>query len=546
RTGLGTFRNVGDPARRRGPARTHPGGRLSAHPRRRGHGGDGVTAAIETPAAVTAVPRASGAAVIALARFETRWLLLRAPVLAAFAVYIGWTVWRTRTSWDGFPALQDADRATQGGPLLVGLAVLFCANHAVLRSRRHDTDRHLDVLVVQPWRRTVAHLLSVAAAALLTGVCVAGQFTWEALKPGAVGHGSPGELLAGPLSVLVLGTIGVLLARLLTSPFAAPLLIVLLFFLHTVATAPDNGRTVRWLVLTVGENTATTLPSDLLGRPAAWHALYLTGLALTAALLAVLVSGGARLRTVRAGVVGAVALILVGAVAQGQGVSRETTEARVRASATPEKEQKCAERGRHDVLRLPGVDGPHRRLAGGRRRRALPRGRRRAGPAAPRTAADRGTVRPGQRRGDRPGHPARPGDRRHGLGRQPRPGVHRRRGRGAGRGHRGEGGRDVRRPDGHRHVDGAGRPARPRGRSAPGAAGRQRPGLGDRPLADGTAADDRRADGTGARAAAPPGAGGRREGEGRVGGADRPEGDVGPGRRAAGPGRAGGEGRVSV
>ncbi|MFK4152969.1 ABC transporter permease [Streptomyces fungicidicus] len=303
-----------------------------------------MTAATETPAAVTAVPRASGAAVIALARFETRRLLLRAPVLAAFAVYIGWTVWRTRTSWDGFPALQDADRATQGGPLLVGLAVLFCANHAVLRSRRHDTDRHLDVLVVQPWRRTVAHLLSVAAAALLTGVCVAGQFTWEALKPGAVGHGSPGELLAGPLSVLVLGTIGVLLARLLTSPFAAPLLIVLLFFLHTVATASDNGHTVRWLVLTVGENTATTLPSDLLGRPAAWHALYLTGLALTAALLAVLVSGGARLRTVRAGVVGAVALTLVGAVAQGQGVSRETTEARVRASAAPEKEQKCAER----------------------------------------------------------------------------------------------------------------------------------------------------------------------------------------------------------
>ncbi|MFE0447469.1 ABC transporter permease [Streptomyces fungicidicus] len=297
-----------------------------------------------TPAAVTAVPRASGAAVIALARFETRRLLLRAPVLAAFAVYIGWTVWRTRTSWDGFPALQDADRATQGGPLLAGLAVLFCANHAVLRSRRHDTDRHLAVLVVQPWRRTVAHLLSVTAAALLTGVCVAGQFTWEALKPGAVGHGSPGELLAGPLSVLVLGTIGVLLARLLTSPFAAPLLIVLLFFLHTVATAPDNRHTVRWLVLTVGENTATTLPSDLLGRPAAWHALYLTGLALTAALLAVLVSGGARLRTVRAGVVGAVALTLVGAVAQGQGVSRETTEARVRASAAPEKEQKCAER----------------------------------------------------------------------------------------------------------------------------------------------------------------------------------------------------------
>ncbi|MER6619947.1 ABC transporter permease [Streptomyces sp. NPDC000931] len=299
-----------------------------------------------TPAAtVTAAgPRASWAAVFTLARFETRRLLLRVPVLIAFAVYLGATVWKTRTSWDGFPALQDADRATQGAPLLVGLAVLLCVNQAVLRSRRYDTDRHLDVLVVQPWRRTAAHLLSVAAVALLTGVCVAGQFTWEALKPGAVGHGSPGELLAGPLSVLVLGALGVLLGRLLAAPFAAPLLLVLLLVFSLLITDAGGEGWTRWLSLTVGENTSNTLPSELLGRPAAWHALYLTGLALSAALLAVLVSGGARLRTVRAGVTGAVLLTLVGAVAQSQGVPPETTEARTRYSVTPEKEQRCAER----------------------------------------------------------------------------------------------------------------------------------------------------------------------------------------------------------
>ncbi|MFI5568635.1 ABC transporter permease [Streptomyces sp. NPDC051740] len=299
-----------------------------------------------TPVAtVTAAdPRTSWAAVFTLARFETRRLLLRVPVLIAFAVYLGATVWKTRTSWDGFPALQDADRATQNAPLLVGLAVLLCVNQAVLRSRRYDTDRHLDVLVVQPWRRTAAHLLSVAAVALLTGVCVAGQFTWEALKPGAVGHGSPGELLAGPLSVLVLGALGVLLGRLLAAPFAAPLLLVLLLSFSLLITDAGGEGWTRWLSLTVGENTSNTLPSELLGRPAARHALYLTGLALSAALLAVLVSGGARLRTVRAGVTGAVLLTLVGAVAQSQGVPPETTEARTRYSATPEKEQRCAER----------------------------------------------------------------------------------------------------------------------------------------------------------------------------------------------------------
>ncbi|MET7293415.1 ABC transporter permease [Streptomyces griseoloalbus] len=306
-----------------------------------------MTTVTETPAPATAPAErraSSRAAVFALARFEARGLLLRTPVLIAFAVYIGWTVWRTRTSWDGFPALQDADRATQNGPLLVGLAVLLCANQAVLRSRRHHTESYFGVLVVRPWRRTVAHLLSVVPVALLAAVCVGGQFTWEALKPGAVGHGSPGELLVGPLSVLLLGAFGVLLARLLTSSLAAPLLIVLLLVFSMFTSGFGDGSRARWLVPAVSENSFATLPSDLLGRPAAWHALYLAGLALTAALVAVLLSGGARLRTVQAGVAGAVALTLVGAVGQSRDVPPETTAARTRVSVTPEKEQECAER----------------------------------------------------------------------------------------------------------------------------------------------------------------------------------------------------------
>ncbi|GGX29147.1 ABC transporter [Streptomyces malachitofuscus] len=303
-----------------------------------------MTTTLDTPAVVAARPRASWAAVFALARFEARRLLLRMPVLVAFAVYLAWIVWRTRDSFGGFPALQDADRATQGGPLLVGLAVLLSANHAVLRSGRYGTDRHFAVLVLQPWRRTVAHLLSVVPVTLLATVCVAGQFTWEALKPGAVGHGSPAELLVGPLSVLLLGAFGVLLARLLAAPLAAPLLIVFLL-LFSVFTSGFGGQGwSRWLMPVVGEGSSHTLPSDLLGRPAAWHALYLAGLALSAALLAVLLSGGARLRTVQAGVAGAVALTLVGAVGQSRDVPQETSEARTRVSVAPEKVQHCDER----------------------------------------------------------------------------------------------------------------------------------------------------------------------------------------------------------
>ncbi|MEZ7002864.1 ABC transporter permease [Streptomyces sp. AD55] len=285
-------------------------------------------------------------AVLALARFEARRLLLTVPVLLAFAGYALWIGWRTPSSWDGHPALQDVDRATQGLPLLVGLAVLVGASTGVLRSHRHGTEEHFAVLPLTPWRRTVAHLLSVVPAALLTAVGVAVQFGWEALKPGAVGHGSPAELAVGPLSVLLFGAAGVLLARLVVSPLAAPVLAVLLLAVAVLGVGPDGTGGLSWLAPSVAAGTSTTLPSELLGRPAAWHALYLAGLALTVALLAVLTAGG-RTRAVRAGLVLSLAAAVAGGTLQARGAapSPELTAARERVTFAPEKEQTCLRRG---------------------------------------------------------------------------------------------------------------------------------------------------------------------------------------------------------
>ncbi|MET9777347.1 ABC transporter permease [Streptomyces sp. NPDC006367] len=299
-------------------------------------------------------------AVLALARFETRRLLLSVPVVLAFAAYVAWIVWRTRSSWDGYPVLQDADRATQGGPLLVGLAVLLSANSAALRSVRHGTADQFAILVVAPWRRTAAHALSVVPAAALTAVCVAGQFAWEAAKPGAVGSGSPAELLTGPLTVLLLGALGVLLAGVVRSALAAPLLVVCLLFTLVLGTVPGSTGGLSWLSPVVIANNTAPLPSDLLGRPAAWHALYLAGAALCAGFLAVLAAGG-RGRSARAGVAvraGAalsLALAVTGGVLQARGVdpSPELTAARERASVSPEKEQTCVERGRSAYCAFP-------------------------------------------------------------------------------------------------------------------------------------------------------------------------------------------------
>ncbi|MET9763226.1 ABC transporter permease [Streptomyces sp. NPDC006372] len=336
-----------------------------------------MTAVVEKPVQTSqrTEPGGSWAAVFALALFETRRLLTRVPVLVAFLIYIAWTVWRTGRDSDGFPALQDADRATQAAPMLVGLAILLSVNHAALRSRRHGTEPHFAVLGLPPWRRTVAHALSALAAALLLAGCVAAQFVREALRPGAIGQGSVGELLVGPLTVLLFGLAGLLLAGLVRSVLAAPLLVVFLLFLFLFFSGMSDDGT-RWLLPVVAEATSNTFPSDLMGRPAGWHALYLAGLALALGLVAVLVAGG-RKPVVMAGVAGAVAMALVGGVAQAQAGDDdpELIRARERATLHPEQMQSCVRRDGSTYCAFPewgprvgdwaGVVDRVRSLAGG-------------------------------------------------------------------------------------------------------------------------------------------------------------------------------------
>ncbi|MGC0339699.1 ABC transporter permease [Streptomyces sp. SLBN-8D4] len=308
--------------------------------------------ATKTVAESTAVPeddqRRSWAAVFALARFEARDLLRYIPVLVTLVLYVGYTAWtlfHQQDGMDAFPALQDADRATQPGPLLLGIALFVCVNRCTLRSRKRGTDRQFDVLVMEPWRRTVAHVLSVVPFAAVTALVVLGEFTRQALRAGAVGHGSPAELAVGPLYVLLCGAFGVLLARLVPSTFAAPVGVIGLFVLSVfVSAGTSDAEWTRWLPPIVGEDGGkTVLPSNLIGRPAAWHALYLTGLILLLALAAVLASGG-RTLSLKVGAAGALALTLGGAVGQSGGVSPELTAAREQASVTPQRDQSCVRR----------------------------------------------------------------------------------------------------------------------------------------------------------------------------------------------------------
>ncbi|GAA3843170.1 ABC transporter [Streptomyces coacervatus] len=316
------------------------------------------------PPVVRGEQRRTWAAVFALARFEARELLQHIPVAVTLLFYVGYTGWKLMSPPDGmdaYPALQDADRATQTAPLLFAIALFVCVNRAALRDRRRGTDRHFDVLVMEPWRRTAAHALSVVPFGVLTALVVGAQFTWQALRPGAVGHGSVFELAVAPLYVLLFGALGLLVARLIPSAFAAPLAVIGLFTALLFVSTGTGGAWTRWLSPVVGESSSSTLPSELIGRPAGWHALYLGGLVLVAALAAVLFAprdavfrlprrGGWSRSSPRpfgalVGLGGALVLAVTGAVGQSGGVSSELAAARERASVAPEKEQSCVRHG---------------------------------------------------------------------------------------------------------------------------------------------------------------------------------------------------------
>ncbi|MEU1192406.1 ABC transporter permease [Streptomyces sp. NPDC005859] len=286
-------------------------------------------------------------AVLALARLEARELLQQIPVLFFFALYVVLIALRLMSNdgMDDFPVLNTVDRRTQVAPLLFALAMFICVNAAALRSRKHGTVEQFEVLAMEPWRRTLAHVLSVLPYAGLTALAVAAEFTREALKPGAIGHGSFGELAVGPLSVLLAGITGVLLARLLPSTFV-PILFVIVLYVLGVLFSGLIGADHEWVhrldpIQSFASSGGDPVPSDLLGRPAGWHALYVTGLCALLACSALLVAGG-RTRAVRVATALALAATAAGVIGQIPRGTAALEAARRTAADSPEKVQSCS------------------------------------------------------------------------------------------------------------------------------------------------------------------------------------------------------------
>ncbi|MFJ9560260.1 ABC transporter permease [Streptomyces fuscichromogenes] len=301
----------------------------------------------------------ASASVFALAVFEARQLLLQIPLLVfglLYLAYAGHALFGGDEGMDAYPVLHDVDRATQGGPELFAVALLVCVHRATTLDRRRGLEEQFGVLAMAPARRTLAHALSVVPFAVGMAVLVDVQFAWSALRPGAVGHGSLFELAVAPLTLLLAGALGVLLARVLPHPAAPLLLVVALVFVVSMVPGGLGTHGVAWLWPVVLENGGTPVPGELLGRPAGWHALYLTGFTVLLVCAAMWLAGG-RARILKAAAAVALAATVAGVAGQTPGDSAGLRAARQAEADHPAKFQTCVERAGSRYCAYPDWKG---------------------------------------------------------------------------------------------------------------------------------------------------------------------------------------------
>jgi hypothetical protein len=300
---------------------------------------------------------------LALAAVESRRLLRHPAVLAATALS-GWLLWRWGRGTA--PVLHYADIATQLALAPLAGAALLATNLAVLRSHRDGAVDLYGATRLSLARRTLAHLLSVLPLVALGGILVVADLAWLAGMPGSAGTPHAAEAATGPALIALGGCLGVLLGRLWRSVALAPLALVALavgsLIILELNVGGHDQRPWTWLGTLLRPVTIDPPPAALLGRPATWHLVYLLGITVVLAALAVWRSQAqARLRR-RAQVAAAIVLVAGlaatagAAVAQTRATSPALAARRLAAQTNPAAELVCQRRGPAVYCVFPGFE----------------------------------------------------------------------------------------------------------------------------------------------------------------------------------------------
>ncbi len=251
--------------------------------------------------------------VLGLARVEAS-LLARSMLVLAGMVAGGVVIW-ILIQWPE-PLWWNVAWRIGFGQLVLGMAVLVAAQLAAGRARRDAMADLYSSFPATPGTRTVAHLVGLAGAAPASLLLIAATAAVVEARS-AVGSPSIAVLAGGVVLVIAAGAAGVAIGTRFPHPLAGVLgALVLLLSSGTSHTAGGSGI---WLLpWEWTQDQLAWLPGPLAGYPPAGaHVLELAGLAVLAAIVALIVTAGrARVRggLATAGILAVAVICLAGAL----------------------------------------------------------------------------------------------------------------------------------------------------------------------------------------------------------------------------------------
>lgn len=219
---------------------------------------------------------------LALGRVEARKLLRHPASLVGAALALVVPVVAT---WNYMPVLNRYDALTNEALIPFAAGVLIAAHLATMRARRHRTTELFDSLVAQDATVTAAHLIAVLYASGVALVLVVAQLGYMKVIGGAAMPRAT-VVLIGPALVAFGGAFGVALGRWSPRMFAAPLGIAGLVAVCTVLTTNTYAHNREWLSLWVPSEVISGAVSEVTLRPYGWRLLYVAGLVVVAAAVA--------------------------------------------------------------------------------------------------------------------------------------------------------------------------------------------------------------------------------------------------------------------
>lgn len=241
-------------------------------------------------------------------------------------------------SSDRLPVLEWASIGLAGAVLPLAASALLVANVDALRSRLDGSEEAYSSTPTTVSERTLGFIFAVAAPMLLA-VAIVSVGILYLVALGGFGEILWSEVAAAPLIVALGGALGVALAGWTTSLAAGPLVLVVLALLHgpgTISLAPRGD--LRWLRLWVAP-MSEQIPPGLMTRFAEAHLIYLAGLVVGIAALALVGAQMARLHILWFVIAGI--LIAGGVTWQSISPTQEQVEDVTYAVAEPRTIQEC-------------------------------------------------------------------------------------------------------------------------------------------------------------------------------------------------------------